>query len=79
MLNLIIVENVDPVASELSPGNLLKMFQIKQKISCDSKVLMCFSKLGWAFYQAVNLDRQKYGEYLRNYTQLLRLRKHEGF
>ena len=39
---------------------------------------MCFSKLGWAFYQAVNLDRQKYGEYLHNYTQLLRLRKHEG-
>ena len=28
-LSLIIVENVDPVASELSLGNLLKMFQIK--------------------------------------------------
>ena len=29
ILSLIIVENVDPVASELSLGNLLKMFQIK--------------------------------------------------
>ena len=28
-LSLIIVENVDPVASELSLGDLLKMFQIK--------------------------------------------------
>ena len=43
-LSLIIVENVDPVASELSLGNLLKMFQIKLKDSCDSKVLKCFSK-----------------------------------
>ena len=59
LLRSIIVENVDPVAFELSLGNLLKMFQIKLKDSRNSrvKVLERFSNLGFAFYQAINLDR----------------------
>ena len=80
ILSLIIVENVDPVTSASSFGNLLKMFQIKWKDFCNIKVkgLKCFSKLGCAFYQAVNLDRYKHDEYLHNYTKLLGLRKCEG-
>ena len=59
ILRSIIVENVDPVASELSLGNLLKMFQIKLKYTHDNivQVLKSFSNLGFAFYQAINLDR----------------------
>ena len=59
ILRSIIVENVDPVASELSLGNLLKMFQIKLKDTHDNivQVLKSFSNLGFAFYQAINLDR----------------------
>lgn len=83
ILTLIIVESFDPVASDLSFGNVVKNLQIKERIYAtgfkSTKSFLFFLDLGYVFYQEVSLDRSKHREYLKILQKILSGEKKADF